>query len=68
MPGTSEDEARIAAERIAAQVRAAGLGEGAIGTSFGIATSLDRDGETLLADADRALLAAKDRLYDRDSR
>jgi diguanylate cyclase (GGDEF)-like protein len=65
MPGTSEEEAAIAATRIAEEIGAAGLGEGGIGASFGIATSLDRDREALMARADGELLAAKDRLYDR---
>lgn len=65
MPGTTEEEAAIAATRIAEEIAGAGLGEGGIGASFGIATSLDRDGEVLMAGADRELLAAKDRLYDR---
>ena len=65
MPGTSEEEAQVAAERIAYQVLAAGLGEGEISVSFGIATSVERDSEALLAAADQELLAAKDRLYSR---
>jgi diguanylate cyclase len=65
MPGTSEEEATIAAERIAEAVRGANLADGRIGISFGIATSVDLDGEALLANADRELLAAKDRLYQR---
>ena len=65
MPGTSAEEAEVAARRLAEAVRAAGLGEGGIGVSFGIATSEDPDGEALFAAADRALLAAKDRLYSR---
>jgi diguanylate cyclase (GGDEF)-like protein len=65
MPGTTAEEAKIGAERIGAQVRAAALGEGAIGASYGIGTSLELDGEALLAAADRELLAAKDRLYGR---
>jgi diguanylate cyclase len=65
MPGTTAEEATIGAERIAAEVRAAALGDGAIGVSYGIGTTIELDGETLLADADRALLAAKDRLYGR---
>jgi diguanylate cyclase (GGDEF)-like protein len=65
MPGTSEEEARIAAERIAETVRDANLADGKVGISFGIATSVDLDGEALLANADRELLAAKDRLYQR---
>jgi diguanylate cyclase (GGDEF)-like protein len=65
MPRTSEEEARIAAERIAAEVRGADLGEGEIGVSFGLASGEDFDGAALLAAADRELLAAKDRLYNR---
>jgi diguanylate cyclase (GGDEF)-like protein len=65
MPGTTEEEARSAAGRLADAVRAANLADGLIGISFGIATSLDLDGEALLANADRELLAAKDRLYQR---
>lgn len=65
MPGTDEDEATIAATRLAEEIRAAALGEGEISASFGIATSRDRDGEALMAAADRELLTAKDRLYGR---
>ena len=65
MPGTTAEEATIAAERIAATVRAATLGDGEIGISYGIGTSIDLDGEALLTDADRELLEAKDRLYGR---
>ena len=65
MPGTDEDEAAVAAARIADQIAAAGLGGGGIGASFGIGTSIDRDGEALMARADAELLAAKDRLYRR---
>jgi diguanylate cyclase (GGDEF)-like protein len=65
MPGTDESEARIAATRISEEIRAAGLGEGGIGASFGVAASFDRDGEALMARADSELLAAKDRLYSR---
>ena len=39
--------------------------DGEIGVSFGIATSEDLDGKALVAEADRELLAAKDRLYSR---
>lgn len=65
MPNTSPGEATVAAERIAEKVRSAGLGEGGIGASFGLAAGDDRDGESLLAAADQELLAAKDRLYGR---
>lgn len=65
MPGTTAEEATIAARRIADAVRAADLADGEIGISFGVAASVDLDGDALLADADRALLAAKDRLYQR---
>jgi diguanylate cyclase (GGDEF)-like protein len=65
MPGTTAEEAQIAAERLAAKVQEAALGDGGIGISFGLATSTDLDGDVLLADADRELLAAKDRLYTR---
>ena len=65
MPGTGTEEAAVAAERIADQIAAASLGEGGIGASFGIGTSIDRDGEALMAAADARLLAAKDRLYSR---
>ncbi|HET9198497.1 MAG TPA: sensor domain-containing diguanylate cyclase [Solirubrobacterales bacterium] len=66
MPGTSGEEAAVAATRLAEEICIAALGEGGIGASFGIATSVDRDGEALMAGADRQLLAAKDRLYSRD--
>jgi len=65
MPGTTAEEATIAAERVVAQVRAAGLGDGEIGVSFGIGTSSELDHQALLAEADRELLSAKDRLYQR---
>jgi diguanylate cyclase len=65
MPGTAAEEAEIATSRLAETVRAASLGAGEIGVSFGIATSADLDGEALMAAADRELLAAKDRLYSR---
>lgn len=65
MPGTTAEEATIAARRIADAVRAANLADGEIGISFGVAASVNLDGDALLADADRELLAAKDRLYQR---
>ncbi|HVD39732.1 MAG TPA: sensor domain-containing diguanylate cyclase [Solirubrobacterales bacterium] len=65
MPGTSNDEAHVAATRLAEEVRAAALGQGTISTSFGIATTVDRDAEVLRAKADVELLDAKDRLYER---
>ena len=65
MPGTTAEEATTAAGRIAAAVSSANVADGQIGVSFGLATSVDLDGEALLADADRELLAAKDRLYSR---
>jgi diguanylate cyclase (GGDEF)-like protein len=65
MPGTSNDEAQIAATRLAEEIRAAALGQGTISTSFGIATTIDRDAEVLRAKADVELLEAKDRLYGR---
>jgi diguanylate cyclase len=66
MPGTDNDEAHVAATRIAEEVRTAALGEGRISTSFGIGTSVDRDAEVLMAIADSELLGAKHRLYGRD--
>ncbi|HET9677417.1 MAG TPA: sensor domain-containing diguanylate cyclase [Solirubrobacterales bacterium] len=65
MPETTAEEARLAVERIAAEVGAAHLAEGAIGVSFGVTATADRDGETLIGGADEELLAAKDRLYGR---
>jgi diguanylate cyclase (GGDEF)-like protein len=65
MPGTDEDEALVAAARIAKEIRAAALGHGVVSASFGIATRIDHDGEALVAAADSELLAAKDRLYGR---
>jgi diguanylate cyclase (GGDEF)-like protein len=65
MPNTSQDEAAVAAKRVAERVRSAALGEGGIGASFGIATGGDRDSDSLLAAADQELLGAKDRLYGR---
>ena len=44
-PETTPAEATIAAERIATTIRAANLGDGALGASFGTAVSSDLDGE-----------------------
>jgi len=63
MPETGQEEAVLAAERIVGQVRAAELGDGEIGVSFGVAATADPDASALLAAADAKLLAAKDRLY-----
>jgi diguanylate cyclase (GGDEF)-like protein len=65
MPETEAIHARTAAERIANQIRSAKLGDATIGASYGIAASTNRDSATLVAAADRVLLAAKDRLYGR---
>ncbi len=65
LPETTRDEAAVAAERIAAKVLDAQLGEGAIGVSFGVASGIELDSGALLAAADSELLAAKDRLYGR---
>jgi diguanylate cyclase (GGDEF)-like protein len=65
MPETEAIHARTAAERVADQIRSAGLGDGQIGASYGIAASTNRDSGVLFAAADRVLLAAKDRLYGR---
>jgi diguanylate cyclase (GGDEF)-like protein len=65
MPGTTAEEAGIAARRLADAVRGAEVADGEIGVSFGIATSESLDGQALMAAADQALLAAKDRLYSR---
>jgi diguanylate cyclase (GGDEF)-like protein len=65
MPETTPEAARIAAERIATDIRNADLGDGELGVSFGIASASDQDEAVLLAAADRELLAAKDRLYGR---
>jgi diguanylate cyclase (GGDEF)-like protein len=65
MPETVPEEASLAAKRIAEVVRAADLGDGAIGISFGIAATAEPDAAGLLAAADARLLAAKDRLYGR---
>jgi len=65
MPETEAIHARTAAERVADQIRSAHLGDGAIGASYGLAASTNRDADTLVAAADRVLLAAKDRLYGR---
>lgn len=51
---------------IADEVRAAALGQGTISTSFGIATTVDRNAEVLMTVADSELLGAKHRLYGRD--
>jgi len=65
MPETEAIHARTAAERVANEIRSAHLGDGAIGASYGLAASTNRDSEILVAAADRVLLAAKDRLYGR---
>lgn len=67
MPETNRDEAVVAAVRIVARVRDAGLGEGAIGASFGVAAGTGADPEDLVVAADRELRAAKDALYGRES-
>jgi diguanylate cyclase (GGDEF)-like protein len=65
MPETTPRQARVAAERIAAQVLEA-MPEGrAIGVSFGIAGTTDPDAEALFATADAELLATKNRLHGR---
>jgi diguanylate cyclase (GGDEF)-like protein len=61
MPETTRKEAGIAAGRIAQRVRDAHLGGDAIEISFGVAGITDADPATLLAAADSALRAAKDR-------
>jgi diguanylate cyclase (GGDEF)-like protein len=66
MPETTPRDARVAAERIAAEVIEAGLAGGAVGVSFGIAGTADPDAEALLATADAELLAAKRRLHGRN--
>jgi diguanylate cyclase (GGDEF)-like protein len=63
MPETTPEEAKVAAERTAEQVRGAQLACGAISISFGIAGIAHADPVRLVAAADAALLAAKDRLY-----
>jgi diguanylate cyclase (GGDEF)-like protein len=65
MPETTPESARIAAERLATDIRDANLGEGVLGASFGLATGTDPDESALLEAADRALLEAKDQLYGR---
>jgi diguanylate cyclase (GGDEF)-like protein len=65
MPETEAIRARTAAERLADQIRSAALGDGAIGASYGLAASSNRDSDALVAAADRVLLAAKDRLHGR---
>jgi diguanylate cyclase (GGDEF)-like protein len=65
MPETEAIHARTAAERVADQIRSAGLGDGTIGASYGLAASTNRDSDLLFAAAARVLLAAKDRLYGR---
>jgi diguanylate cyclase (GGDEF)-like protein len=67
MPETRAEAARIAAERLATDIRDADLGDGELGASFGIATGTDPDEPALLEAADHALLEAKDQLYGRAS-
>jgi len=67
MPGTTAEEAQVAAARVVERIAGAALGEGAIAASFGIATSADVDAPALLEKADQELLAAKDRLYGRSA-
>jgi diguanylate cyclase (GGDEF)-like protein len=63
MPETTAKEAGIAAARIVQQVRDAGLGNGEIDVSFGVAGITNGDPATLLAAADAKLSAAKNRLH-----
>ena|GEM_PF-7024024 len=67
MPETAREAAHMAAERIAADICGADLGDGELGASFGIATGSDQDEAALPEAADRELLEAKDRLYGRAS-
>jgi diguanylate cyclase len=62
--GSDRTEAEGAAQRIAEQILQAGLGEGRISVSHGIA-QVGVDPDATHAEADAALLAAKDRLYQR---
>jgi diguanylate cyclase (GGDEF)-like protein len=65
MPQTGAEEARHAAKRLVAAIAAAGLGEGTIGASYGVAPVAE-DPELFHAAADAELRTAKDRLYRRN--
>jgi diguanylate cyclase len=62
MPQTEPPQARIAAERLAHKIVDAGLGDGSLGVSFGIAAA-SADPELSHLAADAALLRAKDPYY-----
>jgi diguanylate cyclase (GGDEF)-like protein len=62
--GSDRKEAEGGAQRIAAEIAEAGLGEGQITVSYGI-VPVGVDPEASHAAADAALVAAKDRLYQR---
>jgi diguanylate cyclase (GGDEF)-like protein len=66
MPDTTAKEARVAAARIAEQLRIASPGDGQLDVSFGVAGITDADPANLLAAAEGQLMAAKDRLYGPD--
>ncbi|MBA3865478.1 MAG: GGDEF domain-containing protein [Solirubrobacterales bacterium] len=67
MPQTGPADARLAAQRIADALDDAQLVSGGIGASFGVAAT-HGDPEHAHASADAELIAAKDRLYGRQTR
>ena len=67
MPKTCSEDAERAAARLSKAITQIGMSDGSLGASFGVAEGVD-DPAMLHAMADRRLLAAKDRLYNRDRR
>lgn len=65
MPQTGAEDARHAAKRLVAAIADAGLGEGMISASYGVAP-VSKDPELFHAAADAELRTAKDRLYRRN--
>ena len=67
MPQTTAREAESAARRLTDAIDCVKTSGAGVGASFGVAEG-GTDPASLHADADRELLAAKDRLYERDRR
>jgi diguanylate cyclase (GGDEF)-like protein len=59
LPNTSEEQARIAAERVRVAIEKAPWKERPVTASIGVATTTDAEGAALLAQADIALYASK---------
>ena len=67
MPQTMAEEAGSAAERLIDAIECVKTSGAGVGASYGVAQG-GHDPAALHADADRELLAAKDRLHERDRR